>query len=295
MIVVPVVYLAAAIARQSMTLYNRAQGTIQGPAGEDRLVQLEQRPAIRWTLRQSERWFGVQEPHLREGVDESLKAISKFLMSRAPTLLRGVGEFLFSFLLIFISMFFLFRDGPQILRVVNESNPLPQAYEAEILRKFQDVSYAAFFGSILTAMVQGGAGALLFYALGVPSPLFWGSVVAFVSLIPIVGNFLVWIPWSAYLYLSGDAARAIALLAIGGLVVSSIDNVLKPLIIRGRTDMHPLLVFLSVLGGMQAFGFLGILLGPLIVALFLSFLDFYRIEFRDSLERKLEDGRPARD
>jgi len=288
MIVVPVVYLSAAIARQSMSLYQTAQVSLGGAPAEDRLAQLEQRPAVRWVLGQVQRWLGIEEPHLREALDHSMKAISRFLVSRAPSLIRGAGEFIFSFLLIFITMFFFFRDGPQILKIVRESNPLPRAYESEILKKFVDVSYAAFFGSILTAIVQGSAGAILFLLLGIPSPLFWGSVVAFVSLVPIVGAFLVWIPWSAFLVLSGDSGRAIVLLSVGGLVVSSIDNVLKPMIIRGRTDMHPLLVFLSVLGGMQAFGFIGILLGPLVVALFLSFLEFYRIEFRESLERKLE-------
>ena len=106
------------------------------------------------------------------------------------------------------------------------------------------------------------------------------------SLVPIVGAFLIWLPWAAYLLLAGQTVRGIVLLAVGGLVVSSIDNVLKPLIIKGRTDMHPLLVFLSVLGGLQVFGFLGILLGPLLVALFVSFLNFYREEFQTTLRNK---------
>jgi predicted PurR-regulated permease PerM len=156
----------------------------------------------------------------------------------------------------------------------------------EIIRKFRDVSFATFYGSLLTAVVQGCAAALLFWILGIASPLFWGAIVSFVSLVPIVGAFLVWIPMSAYLFLSGNTASAIVLLVGGGVVVSSIDNVLKPIIIRGRTDMHPLLVFLSVLGGMQVFGFLGVLLGPLVVAFFVSFLNFYRLEFSDTLKLK---------
>jgi len=183
-------------------------------------------------------------------------------------------------------MFFLLRDGPLLMHVVRASSPLPEAYLAEIMKKFQDVSYAAFFCSLLTAAVQGAAAFLLFLALGLPAPLFWGAIVSLVSLVPIVGGFLVWLPWSTYLLLAGQTGRGLLLLALGGLVVSSIDNVLKPVIIRGRTDMHPLLVFLSVLGGLQAFGFLGILMGPLVVALFISFLNFYRIEYHDTLRNK---------
>jgi predicted PurR-regulated permease PerM len=144
---------------------------------------------------------------------------------------------------------------------------------------------------MLTALVQGAMGAILFWAIGIPASLFWGAVIAFVALLPLFGAFLVWIPWSAYLYLAGETGRAIALLAIGGLVVSSIDNFLKPYIIQGRTNMHPLLVFLSVLGGIQAFGALGLVLGPLAVAVFISFLEFYRIEFRETLEGKMAGAR----
>lgn len=286
MIVLPVFYLAVAVTRQSIDLYQNVQQSL-GAGGIERLEELEGRPTVRWLLGQAGRWLGVEIPRVRDAAEASLKTVSRFLVARSPSLLKGAGEFVFSFLLMFISMFFFFRDGPEILRLARESNPLPHAYELEILKKFQDVSYAAFFGSLLTALVQGFAGALLFWALGIPSPLFWGAVVAFVSLIPIVGAFLVWLPWSSYLLLSGQTAHGIAMLAVGGVVVSSIDNVVKPMIIRGRTDMHPLLVFLCVLGGMQAFGFIGILVGPLIVALFLSFLEFYRIEYRDTLSGKL--------
>jgi len=208
-------------------------------------------------------------------------------MGQTPSLLKGLGQLLFGFLLMFIAMFFLFRDGPLLRKLVEESNPLPTAYESEIIKKFQDVSYAIFVGSILTAIVQGLLGAFLFWALGIRAPLFWGAIIAFVSLVPIVGAFIVWVPWTAFLLLVGQTVKGIVLLAIGGLVVSSIDNFLKPIIIQGRTDMHPMLVFLSVLGGMQAFGFQGIVLGPLIVVLFVSFLSFYQIEFRESLEKKL--------
>jgi predicted PurR-regulated permease PerM len=182
-------------------------------------------------------------------------------------------------------MFFLLRDGPALMAIIRSSSPLPEAYELEIFKKFEDVSYATFYGSLLTAVAQGAAAFLLFLVLGLPAPLFWGAMISLVSLVPIVGAFLIWLPWASYLLLAGLTTRGIVLLAVGGLVVSSIDNVLKPIIIKGRTDMHPLLVFLSVLGGLQVFGFLGVLLGPLLVALFVSFLNFYREEFQETLRR----------
>lgn len=288
LIVLPISLLGVVVTQQSVSIYHALQSEL-GSANGDYLVKLHQyegRPWVRWTIAQTQRVLGSGPVNIEDSVQRVLGGVSRWLVARSPSFIAGVGEMLFSFFMIFITMFFLFRDGPKMIEAVKASNPLPAAYESEILQKFEAVSYATFFGTLLTAVVQGGAAAVLFLALGMSAPVFWGAVVAFVSLVPIGGAFLVWIPMFVYLLLLGDTARAIILLAVGGLVVSSIDNVLKPMIIRGRTDMHPLLVFLSVLGGMNVFGFLGVLLGPLVVALFLSFLNFYRAEYAETLRLK---------
>ncbi len=285
--VLPLSWIAIIISQQSMNLYESLQTEAEETV--TRLQELQKHPWVAWTLSQTSRWLGSEELSLTEALEQLVTAVSRFLMGQTPSLLKGLGQLLFGFLLMFIAMFFLFRDGPLLRKLVEESNPLPTAYESEIIKKFQDVSYAIFVGSILTAIVQGLLGAFLFWALGIRAPLFWGAIIAFVSLVPIVGAFIVWVPWTAFLLLVGQTVKGIVLLAIGGLVVSSIDNFLKPMIIQGRTDMHPMLVFLSVLGGMQAFGFQGIVLGPLIVVLFVAFLSFYQIEFRESLEKKIAE------
>lgn len=175
------------------------------------------------------------------------------------------------------------------MQLISASSPLPEEYETELIQTFKAVSYATFYGSLLTATLHGVAACLLFAILGLPAPLFWGAIVALLSLVPIVGALVVWVPWAGYLMLTGQMTRGLVLLVLSTLVVVMIDNVFKPMIIRGKTNMHPLLVFLAVLGGLQAFGFLGIVLGPLAVALFISFLSFYRQEFQHSLRNK----RPA--
>jgi predicted PurR-regulated permease PerM len=288
LIILPVTILGVLISQQSIALYHSIQSNVGEMSGgvSARLQEFQSRPWVQRVLGFSRSWLKMDQIDLPGLIGQTISAVSKFVVGLAPSLLAGFGGLLFRFLMVFITMFFLFRDGPAIMEFARTSSPLPAAYESEIIKKFEDVSYATFYGSILTALVQGTAGALLFWALGMASPLFWGAVIAFVSLVPIVGAFLVWVPMSGYLILSGHTTRGILLLAIGGLVVSSIDNVLKPAIIRGRTNMHPLLVFLSVLGGMEAFGFLGVLLGPLVVAIFLSFLNFYRLRFSGHLHDK---------
>jgi predicted PurR-regulated permease PerM len=288
LIVAPVTTLGIMVTQQSISLYHAIQSNLgeQEGGAAARLQEFQNLPWAQWLRDRASRLGGEESIDIEDSVRQGISAVSRWLVARGPSVLRGLGGTLFSFFLIFITMFFLFRDGPEIVGNMKSLNPLPAAYEMEIIRKFTDVSFATFYGSLLTAVVQGCAAALLFWVLGIASPLFWGAVVSFVSLVPIVGAFLVWIPMSAYLFLSGHTGSAIVLLVGGGLVVSSIDNVLKPIIIRGRTDMHPLLVFLSVLGGMQVFGFLGVLLGPLVVAFFVSFLNFYRLEFSETLKLK---------
>ena len=287
LIVLPVTFLGIIITQQSIALYQNLQeqsGSLTDFSA--RLKEWQSKPSIQWLTAQAQKWFGTGEFDLEKGLRDAASNVSRFLMGRGPSFIRGVGEMIFHFFLMLITMFFLLRDGPLLMEVIKSSSPLPAAYESEIIRKFEDVTYATFFGSLLTAVVQGAAACLLFLSLGLPTPLFWGAVVSLMSLVPIVGALIVWLPWAAYLILAGHTARGIILLAVGMLVVSSIDNFLKPMIIQGRTNMHPLLVFFSVLGGLQAFGFLGILLGPFLVALFVSFLNFYRDEFRESLHAK---------
>jgi predicted PurR-regulated permease PerM len=291
LIVLPITAIGVLITQQSIALYQNLQGNVDALADATaKWQELQNRPAVQWLVQQAEKWFGAGSFDLHQYLREAASAVSRFLVDAGPSLLRNVGAWIFSFFLIFITMFFLLRDGPQLIETIKSVSPLPDAIEAELFQKFEDVSFATFVGSLLTAMAQGTAASLLFWALGLPMPLFWGAVVSFVALVPMVGAFLVWLPWSAYLLLAGQTTKGLLLLAIGGLVVSSIDNVLKPIIIKGRTDMHPILVFLSVLGGLQAFGFIGILLGPLMVALFIPLIEFYKMEFPDALRHKRPIG-----
>jgi predicted PurR-regulated permease PerM len=287
LIVLPVTFLGVLITQQSIALYQSIQGNaVFLGAVTERLQELQSRPAFQWLASQTQKWMGFGRVDVQAYLREALSNISRFLMDYGPSVLKGVGGLIFNFFLMLLTMFFLLRDGPALMAIIRSSSPLPEAYELEIFKKFEDVSYAIFYGSLLTAVAQGAAAFLLFLVLGLPAPLFWGAMISLVSLVPVVGAFLIGRPWAAYLLLAGQTVRGIVLLAVGGLVVSSIDNVLKPIIIKGRTDMHPLLVFLSVLGGLQVFGFLGVLLGPLLVALFVSFLHFYREEFQETLRRK---------
>jgi predicted PurR-regulated permease PerM len=147
---------------------------------------------------------------------------------------------------------------------------------------------ATIRAGLLVAAVQGLLGGITFAILGLPSPVFWGVVIAFLSLLPIFGAWMVWLPAGIGLLLGGQVGRGVALLIAGLLLISAVDNVLRPILIAGRSQLNGLLVFISILGGMQVFGFIGLVLGPLTVATAAGLIRGYR----DSLKNSAADSAP---
>ena len=291
LIIVPVTLLAILISQQSVELYHTIQNnsaTLDDIAAS--IQDFENRHWVPWLVEEAGRLFGPDAMNVQKILQQALSGVSKFVVSNVPSLLAGVGDLIYRFFMIFITMFFLFCDGSKILQLLRDSNPLPAAYESEFIRNFENVSYATFYGTILGAIMQGTAAAMLYWILGIDSPLFWGAAVSFVSLVPILGSLLIWLPMPTYLYFSGHSTKAVILLILGGICLTLIENVVKPLIIGGRSDMHPLLIFFSVLGGLQVFGFLGILLGPLFVTIFLTFLGFFRHQFEPTVAEQKQTG-----
>jgi len=153
---------------------------------------------------------------------------------------------------------------------------------------FKVITRATFEGNLLTAILQGAAGGLVFLIFGLPSPLLWAAVMAFLSLVPLVGTALVWGPVVVYYLLTGAVVKGLLLLVLCAAVVGSIDNLVKPLLIRRRAEIPTLWVFVGVLGGVGVFGFLGFVLGPLMVAVLFALIEIYKVEFRKELGEKIE-------
>jgi predicted PurR-regulated permease PerM len=292
LIVVPITLLVVMIGHQSLGLYHSIEAsTADMGTAADKIHEIQDQPAVRMVSDQLQRLFGPNAASLERMTRALMERISSFAVTHAPSLIIGFGDALYKFFMIFITMFFMFVDGPKALQLIRDSNPLPTEYETEFLQIFENVSFATFIGAILGAILNGVLTALLLWAFGIQSPLFWGALASFASLIPVVGALLITIPFPAFLVLSGHTGKGIFLLILAGISVLTIENVIKPLIMSGRSHMHPLLIFFAVLGGMKVFGFLGILMGPLLVTVFLTFLDFYRLQFqpdhRDSKAQRI--------
>ncbi|MEK7139182.1 MAG: AI-2E family transporter [Patescibacteria group bacterium] len=222
--------------------------------------------------------------NLRQYVIAMSGDISGFLVSGGASILKGTGQFITSLVIMFFTMFFLFRDGKSLLDRVMHLTPLPNKYDKKIFQKFRDVSYSTMVSTFVTAIIQGVVGAIGFMIVGVPA-LLAGVVMAFLSLLPYVGAAFVWLPAGIYLLVIGKVWQGIFILIWGGTVVSLIDNILRPLLIRGQAQVHPLLIFFSIFGGILAFGFWGIFIGPIVISIAFTLLQIYEIEYADILER----------
>jgi predicted PurR-regulated permease PerM len=185
------------------------------------------------------------------------------------------GAIVKAFFVVF-TMYYLFRDGEKIVRRLPAALPLSKDQSEAIILRTQEVVSASVYGVVTIASLQGLLGGLAFWILGIPSPLLWAVLMTFVCMIPVAGSFLVWGPLSIYLMVNGHWTKAVLLIIWGALVVSTIDNFLRPKLIRNQTKLHELFVFFSVLGGLSVFGLLGIVLGPVVLAITLGLLQTFR-------------------
>jgi predicted PurR-regulated permease PerM len=192
------------------------------------------------------------------------------------------------------AMFFFLVGGPRILRLILYYLPLEPEQENRMVERFVSVARATLKGSLVIGVIQGALAGVAFAVVGVPSPAFWGTVMAVLSIIPGVGTALVWIPACIWLIAIGRLGAAIGLATWCVIVVGTVDNFLRPLLIGRDTKMSDLLVLLGTLGGLIVFGAIGFIIGPIIAALFVTVWDIYGEAFSEYLpEPMLPDGAPA--
>ena len=175
-------------------------------------------------------------------------------------------------------MFYLFKDGEKVVKDIKEVMPLRVEYKERLFKRVGNVSYAILYGHVVTALIQGVVGTIGLLIIGVKSALLWGLVMMIFALVPFVGTPIVWIPLGLIEFISGNPAKGILVLLYGALVISSIDNIIKPRIIGKKAQVHPVLILLGVLGGIKMFGFVGLMFGPLLLALLLVLLDLYQVD-----------------
>ncbi len=268
-IVVPLSLITLAVINELSNALNAVQGNVSA------LLDPQSSPIAR-LIGWLGRFVNIEELRSGEFLMERLKGMSGAIASRALGFVGGlVGAIVQIFFVIF-TMYYLFRDGERFVQALPDTLPLQRDQSEKIFTRTRDVIAASVYGVLVIAVIQGALGGLAFWALGLPSAIVWAVVMTFLSMIPMAGSFLVWVPAAIYLALTGHWGKALILAAWGTIIIGTIDNFLRPKLVGERTKLHELFIFFAVLGGLQVFGVVGIVLGPVVLAITLALLDVFR-------------------
>jgi len=293
LILVPLVLFTTALVSQAANSTTAVQAWLKGKNLDAWLSTETLAPYIHW-LKERLPWLAIDPASIdiRGTLLEISKNIGQFTIDFGTKIVGNfLGGILHLLLLLFVLFFFL-REGETMLKRLKYLSPLREAQEDRILGRLRDVAHSVVMGSLLVAVCQGVAGGIGLAIAGIPA-LFWGAMMGFTSLVPVVGTLLIWGPAAIYLFIIGDWKWGLFIIGWGIIIVSNIDSVLRPLLMRGHAHMSTFWVFLSIIGGIKYFGPLGILYGPMTLALAMVLLGIYADEYKEILMEKEEPGRGA--
>ncbi len=205
----------------------------------------------------------------------TVRNVGEFITSNIATFLSNAANLVVNFFLLLLTIFYMLKDGKRLAKFLIDSSPLETSEEMNLYKTFKESGRAVLYGTLINAGIQGFLGGLGFLMFNLSSPIIWGFVMAFFALIPMLGPYLIFVPAAAYMFLQGKLWVAIVFLLYNVIIVSSVDNVLKPKLIGDKIKIHPFFVLISVLGGIKIFGVIGLVYGPLIASIFISLIKNY--------------------
>ncbi|MDR2072323.1 MAG: AI-2E family transporter [Spirochaetaceae bacterium] len=226
--------------------------------------------------------IGVEE--LRQRITIYISSQLQNLLQFSSSIARNVGSFVAGLVFMVFSLFFFFMDGAYLSKLVLHVIPIRREYIKTLVIKFKDIIRNLVLGYIMVALVQATLAFIIFSIFRVTGSLVFAALTLFCAFIPIFGTGVIWVPLGLIKILNGDLWEGVLFLAVSGLAISMLDNLLRPIFLRDRIQLHPLIIFFAILGGISVFGFNGIILGPMVVILFLTVLDLFLTE------HKIEQG-----
>ncbi len=210
---------------------------------------------------------------------EIVNQVLTFVLQQASSLAVSIPKKAIALLVSLFILYYLFKEGEHITENIKRVLPLNASEKEELVNRTTKVLKATVYGVFITAVLQGIVGTIGFFIFGVDTPILFGLLLTIAATLPYLGTALVWVPISLYMISTGDYFNGIGLFIYGACIISLLDNVVRPLIISKQSQLHPITTFLGVLGGIATFGIVGIILGPLLLALFLTLTDFYVKEY----------------
>jgi predicted PurR-regulated permease PerM len=207
--------------------------------------------------------------------------LNSYFLGSIEVIFTSFTSFLIGFVIFLVGIFFFLRDGDKFVKYIKKIVPMKTSYKNSLFLKFKDVLIAIFYNTLFLAILQGILVGLALWVLGIKSPVFWSIVASLAALLPLFGPALVWLPVVIYLFIIGSYTSAVGLFIYGLLLVGLVDNMIRPYLLNKKLEIHEFLVLLSVLGGIQVFGFfLGLFLGPMIISFLVAVLHLYHLDFK---------------
>jgi predicted PurR-regulated permease PerM len=272
-VLVPIVFLIGILTQEAYDLYQMGRSA-QISAQVQRVLESSRFIAM---VNQFLDLFGFQltGEEIKTTFSELGKAVGLFLYRQTQATAQNILSFFINIFIMLLICYYLFIDGKRLLAFLIELSPLPREQEEQLVKKFQDMAGAILIGNGLAGVIQGILGGAVFALFGMQSPLLWGVIMGLLAFLPIVGIGLVFLPATVILFVNGRIAAGIVFILCYTLITVGIEYLFKPRVVGQRVQMHTLLVFLSIIGGLKLFGILGIVYGPLVMTAFLTLTDIY--------------------
>ncbi len=226
--------------------------------------------------------FGLELQEIKQGLSNAAVVVSQFVGSHLVNVGQDAVSFMALCFIMLYLLFFFIKEGDRLLEAIGKALPLGDAREKLLFAKFAEVSRATIKGTFVVGLVQGFLGGLIFWILGINAAIFWGVIMTLLSFLPVLGSSIVWLPAAIILLATGNIFKGLVLLAVGTIIIGLSDNLLRPLLVGRETQLPDYLVLLSTLGGITIFGVTGIVIGPVIAALFLAVWDLFGQEFGET-------------
>ena len=286
LVVVPAILLGMALAQEAASIYLRIQ---EGELDFSAVFETFEKSLPHWMQVQLAAYGYGDFASIRAEIEQSISAILEFLVTQLLSVGQGAFQFMLGLGVMLYLTFFLLRDGRALSERIEQMVPLAEDKRRILIEKFLVVIRATIKGSLIIAIIQGSLGGLVFWALDIRGALLWAVLMGIFSLIPAIGTGFVWVPVALYLFISGDVWQAVVLILCGVFVISMVDNLVRPTLVGRDTRMPDYVVLISTLGGLQLFGINGIVIGPLVAALFIAIWSI----FSDMQQGQVEQEKAA--
>ncbi len=288
LIILPMAGIGNQIANEAIDLYDSSEAyiaTVKEKGEDGPLGWINKFSPRVQTIYQTDNW--------QETATNLAKSMGGTIARGLQSTSMGTMQAIISFFIMVFTMFYFLKDGPAILTRLKYLSPLSDEYENKLGKRFVSVSRATVRGSLLLAVIQGSIGGITLWAFGVKSVLLWTVVMIILSIIPMIGSWLVLYPAALIQIVMGNVWQGVAIILITAVIIANIDNLLRPKLVGKEAGMHDLLIFFSTLGGIAVFGVMGFIIGPVITALMLTFLELYVEEFGSHLPRVKKADSPS--